>query len=687
MKKVFLLISLTLIISGKLAAAVVNPLPESDYKKMYADAEIFFTNENYKEALALYLKLDSMSGNANLKFKIGFCYLNAATYKTKSIPYFEAAIKDIAKRYEEGEINEKQAPLSSTYYLAKAYHLHYDFDKAIEMYEKYKFDLGTDPKLASDIAEINHDIETCKNGKELIKDPKKVVVTNLGEGVNSSYPDFSPVVSLDEQTLIFTTRRAGGYSETKELNGMYFEDIYTSEFQDEKWGKAKSIGTSINTGGHEATVNLSPDGLKLLIYRDNNGNGNLFLSEYKNKDWTLPEYIGAPINTSSWESHACFSADNRILYFVSDRSGGLGGRDIYKCLKLPNGDWGPAENLGATINTPYDEDGVFIHPDGKQIFFSSKGHKSMGGFDIFSSIINDENGFWSEPINIGYPVNTPDDDVFYITTADGRRAFFSSDKEGGFGEKDIYMITFPENEPRNITILVGTIINNTTEDISNNTISIVDLKTNDTLQILNANGSTGKFGTNLPVGTSYKTVYSVNGKEIFSETLQVPGGKGYQVIRRDVPYGGTIVKADSTAIKDSLANYALCDPKTNSFELYFGYNQKSIDVKSKSYTSFIDAISVCLGKNPSFEVQIESSASKVPTTKYKNNENLAQVRAKEASDKILASLIKKGIDKSKVNFAPASSMVQGPEYNNDFIQNRTTYEQYQYIKIRLKQKK
>jgi Tol biopolymer transport system component len=686
MKKIFLLLSLAFIVSGKISMAALDPLPDGDFKRMYADAEIFFTNENYTAALPLYLKLDSIKGNANLKFKIGFCYLNAATYKTKSIPYFEEAMKDIAKKYQEGEINEKQAPLSTSYYLAKAYHLHYDFDKAIEMYERYKTELGTDPKFAKDIAEIDHDVETCRYGKELIKDPKKVVVTNLGEGVNTPFPDYSPVVSLDEQTLVFTSRRTGGYSDAKELNGMYFEDIFTSDLVNEKWSKAKTIGSNINTAGHEATVNLSADGLKLLIYRDNNGNGNLFLSEYKNKAWTIPEYVGAPINTSSWESHACFSADNRILYFVSDRSGGLGGRDIYKCLRLPNGDWGPAQNLGSTINTPYDEDGVFIHPDGKQIFFSSKGHKSMGGFDIFSSLINDENGNWAEPINIGYPVNTPDDDVFYITTADGRRAFFSSDKEGGFGEKDIYMISFPEYEPRNITILVGRIINNTTEDISNNTISIVDTKTNDTLQVLNANGTTGKFGTNLPVGTSYKAVYVINGKEIFSEILEVPTGKGYQVIKREIPYGGNAVVLDSARIRDSLASLAICDPKTSSFELYFGYNKKSIDTDAKKYTDFIAALTSCLAKNPSFEIEIESSASKVPTTTYGSNENLTKLRAKEAKDKVIASLVKNGADKSKIRFTEAATLVQGPEYNNDFIQNRTTYEQYQYIRIRVKRK-
>ena len=684
--------SVCLILFVTTGLAAVRPVPANDYKKMYTDAEVFFTNENYSAALDLYRKLDSIKGNANLKFKIGFCYLNAPTYKTKAIPYLEAAIKDIAKKYEEGEINEKQAPLSSMYYLAKAYHLNYDFDKAISMYQQYKQALGTDPKFTKEIADLDHDIESCGNGKELIKNPKKITITNVGEGINSAYPDYSPVVALDEQTLIFTTRRKGGVNDEKELNGQYFEDIFISEFADGKWGAAKPIGSNLNTPGHEATVNLSADGLKLLVYKDNGGNGNLFLSQFQDKQWSAPESVDAPINSPSHESHACFSADNRILYFVSDRPGGQGGRDIYKCLRLPNGNWGPAQNLGATINTAYDEDGVFIHPDGKQIFFASKGHKTMGGYDIFSSIINDENGNWSEPINAGYPVNTPDDDVFYITTADAKRAFFSSDKEGGFGEKDIYMISFPENEAKNITILVGKIINNTTEDISKNKIYIINTKTNDTLQVLSANGVSGKYGTNLPVGNSYKTIYTINGKEFFSEVLDAPAGMGYQVIKREIPYGtkpvDNLIIADTKPATDNTTSTAdngkSCDPKATSYQLFFRYNQKVIDTKSKGFKDFIDAIEVCLKANPAYEIEIESSASSVPTKTFGSNEKLAELRAKEAKVKVFIALQNKGFKKDEIRFSPLKSGVQGPAYNNDYVENRSTYEQYQFIKVNIK---
>jgi len=658
----------------------------SDYKNIYKQAEDFFVNENYTAALPLYMQLDSMDkGNHNLNFKIGFCYLKAATYKTKAIPYLEFAIKNIANLYEQGELKEKRAPFSTYYYLAKAYHFNYEFDKAIDMYQKYVTELGTDVKYTAEIEEINHDIETCNFGKELIKKPKTVIVENLGAGINTKFPDYSPVVSLDEQTLIFTTRREGGTSNSKLANGEYFEDIFVSTYIDDKWSNAFPIGPNINSAGHEATINLSADGLKLLIYKDDGGNGNIYMSELKGTEWGVPEYASAPINSSSWESHACLSSDNRVLYFTSNRAGGFGGRDIYKCLKLPNGNWGPAQNLGEVINTKYDEDGIFIHPDGKQIFFSSRGHNSMGGFDIFTSLINDENGNWTPPTNYGYPVNTTDDDVFLITTADGKRAFFSSDKEGGYGEKDIYMIKFPEYEPRDITILLGKIINNSPENIANNKIFIINKIKGDTIQSLTANSSSGKFGANLPVGGSYLIVCNVNGKEIYREPIEVPLKLGYQVIKREIPYKTAILLSAA----DSVAHYELaikngtgpCIPEKSSFQLFFKYNKKEIDNDAAAFKSFIDALTNCIKANPAFEIQIESSASTVPTNTFQSNDNLANVRARNAKEKVTKALSKKGITKTQLHFSETKALVQGPEYQKDAVENRSTYEQYQYIKI------
>ncbi len=349
-------------------------------------------------------------------------------------------------------------------------------------------------------------------------------------------------------------------SDYKLPNGQYLEDIYISTYENDKWGKATLISPNINSPDCEASINLSADGKNLLIYKDDNGDGNIYVSELKGNEWGVPEYEMSPINSNAWETHACFSADNKVLYFVSDRLGGFGGRDIYKCLKLPNGKWGPAQNLGETINTKYDEDGVFICPDGKQIFFASKGHNSMGGFDIFTSIINDENGFWSPPINYGYPVNTADDDVFLVTSPDGRRAFFSSDKEGGYGAQDIYMIKFPDYEPRDITILLGNIINNSTENISNNKIVFVNMRTGDTTQVLDVNSNTGKFGANIPVGDDYIANFYINGQKVYSEQLEAPKGLGYTVLRREIPYNGkgtadTALIVHHSVVKDTTKKY------------------------------------------------------------------------------------------------------------------------------------
>lgn len=718
MKKNILHFCLILLFPFALAATTLD-----DSKNIYADAEQYFVDENYSAALPLYLKLDSIQkGNADINFKIGFCYLNSATYKTKAIPYLEEAIKNISDKYVGGSLKETVAPISSYYYLAKAYHLNYEWDKAIATYEKYISVLGTDAKNAKDVEDTRHDIETCKFGKELVKNPIKVIITNLGPNVNSEYPDFSPVVSLDEQTLIFTSRRKGGASSEKLPNGQYLEDIYVSKYVDGQWEKAVPIGPNINTPKHEATINLSADGQKLLIYRDQDG-GNIYVSELSGTEWSVPKLLEAPVNTASWEPHACLTSDNRALYFVSDRPGGYGGRDIYKCLRLPNGKWGAAQNLGDRINTKYDEDGIFIHPDGKQIYFSSKGHQSMGGFDIFTSKINDENGNWSEPVNYGYPVNTPDDDVFFITSVDGKRGYFSSDKEGGFGEKDIYLLEFPEFQPRDITVLIGKIINNSGGSIANNEIAIVNTANNDTIQLLNANSTTGKFGANLPVGGTYKTIYRMNGREFFSEVLEAPKGGGYHVINREIPYGTgdaipdkKLANADPKAKdqqqqqsddwfkekndEDDLAKNdgkgknagkedgavgktVPCQIDQLNFEMYFKYNQNDSEQKRREFLDFCDNIKSCMSANPGLIIQIEASASKVPTRKWVTNERLAHARSSSAERKVVRVLGRRGIRRQQITFErPNKELVQGPEYNNDAKKNRSTYEQYQYIKIK-----
>ncbi|MCX6294777.1 MAG: OmpA family protein, partial [Bacteroidetes bacterium] len=206
---------------------------------------------------------------------------------------------------------------------------------------------------------------------------------------------------------------------------------------------------------------------------------------------------------------------------------------------------------------------------------------------------------------------------------------------------------------------------------------------------LSANSSTGKYGANLPIGGSYTTIYNINGKEIFSETIDAPKGKGYQVLRREIPFYGdstAVSKKDSSKDLVAINGITPCDPKKSNFQLYFKYNKKEIDIEASDFKAFIDELTKCLLNNPTFKINIESSASTVPTRIYNSNQNLANLRAKNAKDKVLKALIKKGLNKSQISFSQSKALVQGPDYNKDAVENKATYEQYQYIKIQVNPK-
>ena len=485
-------------------------------------AENFLENENFNDALPLFLYLDSIdSNNDNLKYKVGLCYLYSASNKKEAISYLSQASTNVSQNYKKNDRKETFAPITAYKYLAKAYQINYEFDNAIAMYLKYKELLGTGKKITKEVEMIMYNIEACTIGIELINDPKEVIISNLGVGVNSVESEYSPVLMENGKVLLFTSRRYNTIEDIKNKRGQYDEDIYISFFSDNKWQPSVLITGEVNTSGNDRIINSSYDEKTLIIFKDDGNDGNLYLSRLLNGRWKTPHYWGSGINSVADESYASFTIDGRMLYFTSDREGGFGGTDIYKCLRLPNGRWGPAQNLGPVINTKYDEEGVFVHPNGKEIFFSSEGHKSMGGFDVFSSVIDIENGFLSEPLNLGYPINTTGHDLFYKTSSKGNIAIISSDREEGYGNKDIYEIVFPKKgEKRDITLIVGRIINNTNEDLSDNLILLIDKATKETILEVVANSATGKFGMDLPIGGVYEIQYYVKGKEIYNETIK-----------------------------------------------------------------------------------------------------------------------------------------------------------------------
>lgn len=529
MKHTFLFLLLLGILSGGTATAKGN-----ETKKKLAQADAAFVLDNYDKALPLYLDVIAADpANDNVRFKIGMCYLNSSVEKTKAESFLETASKNTTPKYRETSLKEKRAPLQTWYLLGQAYHFNYKFDQAILAFETFRAFLGEADSIM--VRDLNHYIQVCNNGKELTASPVNIKVEHLGSGINSPYSDHSPVISADESVMVFTSRRpntTGG--KTDPNDGKYFEDVYISYRNGDSWSAAQSIGSSINSNGHEASIGLSVDGQELYIYKDDAGDGNIYVSKLNGKEWSVPRKLTDFVNSKKHEASASISPDGNTLYFSSEREGGLGGHDIYRSVKLPNGEWSKPTNLGPTINTPYDDDAPSLQADGVTLYFSSKGHNTIGGYDIFFSTFVEEFG-WTKPINVGYPVNTTDDDTYYVPTADNKHAYYSSFKnEGGMGEKDIYRLTFPDRSETPLTVFTGeitSIYGGVPEDAF---ITVTDVETGEVIGTYKPNTETGKYVIVLQSGRNYSLTYEAANYLYQSDNMNVADTTAYMVINRPV---------------------------------------------------------------------------------------------------------------------------------------------------------
>lgn len=508
---------------------------QKDFDVKFKKVEEILKEKKYDQALAMYLELyNSDTSNANLAYKVGECYLQSIGRKEKAVPYLEKAVKHVATDYKEHDPAERRAPILAYKFLGDAYHLDSQFDKAVATYNLYRQEMKKHhkkDKLQED--EADRRIQMCYTAKVLMKVPVKMKVENMGKSVNSKYADYSPVLTADGNTMIFTSRRNGGIGNDTYDDGKFFEDIYITDYVNGKWTEAKNIGTPINTEGNDATVGITIDGQNILIYKDDNGDGNIYRTHLNGDTWSEPEKLNANINSKYWEPSAFITADGNTMYFVSDRPGGFGGRDIYKSELTEDGQWGKAMNLGSTINTKYDEDGPFLHPDGITLFFSSTGHKTMGGFDIFYSTMSD-NGSWQTPVNVGFPVNSPDDDIFYVVSPDKTKAYYSSYKEGGIGEKDNYMITFLDQKQEPLTLLKGEVKDDAGKVPKNIVITVTDNETGKLVGVYRTNSKTGQYVMILTPGKNYNLVYEAEGFMFYSENRDIPKNTNYYEIYRPI---------------------------------------------------------------------------------------------------------------------------------------------------------
>ena len=682
--------------------------------------------------------------NANLNWKVGEAYMLSYNEKAKALPYLEVASAKRGTTY--GGINsagynpfdpkERNAPPKVDYWLGKAYHLNNEFDKADAAYAKFIAEAG-DRNDYKPMAVRG--LEETANARKLMASPNDFEVSNIGQVINAEYPDFSPVISVDGNALFFTSRRIRPDSTNlgmiDPVAGLPFENIYVSyKDRNGKWQMPELL--NINpTVGHLGTVNVSADGQTLIIYKDDDGDGNLYESRLVGELWSDPVKMGSDINTKAWETHGALSGDGNTFYFVSNRSGGFGGRDIYRVVKLPTGEWSKAQNLGNTINTPYEEDGVFIHPNGRTMYFSSKGHNSMGGFDIFTSEVQAD-GNWSAPVNIGYPLNTVDDDVFFVTTADGKRGYFSSDKFGGYGEKDIYFVDFPgEMGAEGLAVLKGFIIPPPGEQLSPTTVLYVTDKATGEVKSYKPRQRDGVYVAILAPCKNYNLDYRVNDKTIHTEDIFVECESAYQEINKevylnpvsldgaasivDLPEGAppgsketgdpvkggvTVVGPDSPVppappIAEAVpAKEPLTDAQRKEqgeqhvtpdatfaaeFVKYHAYNETEIDVSSAQWKDFAAKVVALFDKQETVNVTIEASASHVPTKTYGTNDKLSNTRMEVARKALLDAVRTAGKDPKNLLLGSVNHLVQGPKYRGDY-KNTEKYGKFQFVKLKVR---
>lgn len=490
--------------------------PDRTFVNYFYDAEAFMYEGNYDAALDLLLKLEELDPkNPNVWYKIGYCYLNTRLYKTKAQSYLENAVEYANPNYKEDNHRETSSPLESYLYLGMAYRMNYEFELSLQAFGDLRLKLNPEDdndKLLLDL--IGREEFVTNNAIYYYENPVDAQLKNMGPTINSEYADHSPIIDLNESILIYTSKRPKDGESFENQD----EDVFVSKSNNYKWGKPTRLGEPVNTElNNEAAIGLSIDGKQMFFYRSAMGNkGNVYVTESADGyNWSDPKYLREDVNSKYRESHATITPDGNSIFFTSDRKGGPGGSDIYVMRRLPDDKWSRPQLLPENVNSEFDEESPYVHPDGVTLFFSSKGHATMGGYDVFYTIM-DKNGSFSEPVNLGYPINTPDDDVSYVMNMDGRRGYIATVKEDGYGDLDLYEILQAGVYDNNLVVydgIVSDINNNIPEDLI---ISVRDVKTEEYVGIYRPNKGDGRYLLVLLPDQKYEISYEAAGHLIHS---------------------------------------------------------------------------------------------------------------------------------------------------------------------------
>lgn len=562
--------------------------------------------------------------NGRLNYLIGQALLQTVDYP-QAVEYLERALS----------LNHPDPEVY--FFLGEAYHLNKNFQKAIEYYAAFRQQL-LPQELALRREIIDKRVAQCQNGIALRASPARVYIDNLGSGINSMYDDYSPRLLPGDEHMYFTSRRPlESKASIDRVDYKYFENILIAEKNDGQWQVTGHAGSTLNRRNHSAVAAISPDGLTMIVYNGGRG-GDLFIAEFKKDRWSKPSRLGNGINSRHQETSAALSADGTTLYFISDRPGGYGGKDIWYTTKDRRGRWHEPLNLGPVINTEYDEEGLYLTPDGETLYFSSKGHNSMGGYDIFSTTY--ANGRWDEPHNLGYPINSPSNDLFFRPTANGEAAYFSSLRAGGLGGSDMYMVTFMgaekpvinqmQHEPiasrarpnmktfldqttppiPPMTLLRGRVLNDETGEPLLANIELYDNEQEELLATFATNPETGAYFISLPGGKNFGI--SVQAKDFLfhSENINIKETNVFTEIINDIRLKR--VEVGTTIVLRNIF-----------------FDTGSASLRPESYAE-LGVLYKLLEDNPKIKIEISGHTDNVGSAAM--NQRLSQDRAKAVVD-------------------------------------------------------
>lgn len=629
--------------------AVTSPAFSQDAKEAVARGDKFFSKKDYDNALKNYLQAyASDENNALINFKIGVCFLQGDK-KSKSLLYLQKALDA-----------DPKVDQDIHFHLAMAYQSAHQFSKAISHYEEFK----TAMRKFTDV--VNEKIKECEVADSVMRHPADAEIINLSEVINTSFHEYSPLVSSDGSTLIFSSNRSTDAYAIK--SGTNFEDIYISHKNGDAWSEPQKISPNINIKFNDAAASLSHDGKTLFLYYEE-GMGDIYTST-KNDDgtWTEPVALNRNVNHPMyWETSASMSADGKKLFFSSNRPGGRGELDLWMSEMGNDGQWGKAVNLGPVINTKFNEDSPFLHSDGATLYFSSDGHPGIGSNDIFRSELVD--GKWTKPVNLGFPINTIEYDGFFTLSDDKKTGFYSGVRDEGKGNADLYMIRFVEprrkdqsiivasasehdnevievplvateekKEPaveefvdpivnlqkdlKVVTLLKGKVIDEGTATPLRATITLIDNETNRIVTRITSNPTTGDFEIVIPHGGNYGVLTDLPGYLFNSINFNLPAFAEYQELDTHI----IMVRAE-VGSKVILKN------------IFFDIGKS--DLKTESLSE-LERIRDLLEKNAKLKVQINGH------TDSKGDANTNKALSLRRAESVVKYLVEKGISADRL---------------------------------------